>query len=235
MKHIMAIGAHIGDVELTCGKTLATHSLKGDRISTVAITAGERGAPPDRCPEEFKQHNIDCASRFAEAIGGKFFCFGYPDGEAPDSEELRLAICDLIRAEKPDVILTHWHGTMHKDHRITSYAVTDAIYYAGLRGFERKAADGTVLPQHRANGPYFAENWEDASGFEPYIYIDVSPGYDLWYQHIQGLWLTNNSPWFEYRDYYDALSRQRGIRIRKKRAECFDVQPHVKRVVQEGF
>ena len=47
-KHIMAIGAHIGDAELTCGKTLATHAKKGDDITIVAITAGERGAPPDR-------------------------------------------------------------------------------------------------------------------------------------------------------------------------------------------
>ena len=231
----MAIGAHIGDAELTCGKTLATHSLKGDRISTVAVTAGERGAPPGRCQAEFKQYNLECAKVFAKALGGKFFYLGYPDGEAQDNENLRLAICDLIRAEKPDVVLTHWHGTMHKDHRITSYAVADAMYYAGLRGLERKAADGTALAQHWARGPYFAENWEDADGFEPYIYIDVSTGYDLWYEHIQGLWLTNNSPWFEYLGYYDALSRQRGICIRKQRAECFDVQPHAKRVVQEGF
>jgi len=235
MKHIMAIGAHIGDAELTCGKTLATHSLKGDKITTVAVTAGERGAPPGRCHKEFKQYNIDCATKFAAALGGKFFCLGYPDGEAPDNDELRMVLCDLLRTEKPDVVLTHWHGTMHKDHRITSHAVKDAIYYAGLPGFQRTTADGTVLPQHRVTGPYFAENWEDAEGFDPYIYIDVGAGYDLWYEHIQGLWLTNNSPWFEYRDYYDALSRQRGIRIRKQRAECFDVMSHTKRVVQDGF
>ena len=235
MKHIMAIGAHIGDAELTCGKTLATHSVKGDRITTVAVTAGERGAPPDRDHAEFKQHNIDCATRFAEALGGKFFCLGYPDGEAPDNDELRLKICDLIRTEKPDVVLTHWAGTMHKDHRITSHAVEDAIYYAALRGFERKAADGTVLAPHWARGPYFAENWEDADKFEPYIYINVTEGYDLWYKEIQGLWLTNNSPWFKYREYYDALSKMRGTRVHKQRAECFMVQPHNMRIVQEGF
>jgi len=235
MKHIMAIGAHIGDAELTCGKTLATHSIRGDKITTVAVTAGERGAPPGRDQQEFKQHNIDCATSFAEALGGKFICLNYPDGEAPDNEALRYNICDIIRTEKPDVVLTHWHGTMHKDHRITSQAVEDAIYYAALRGFERTAAGGTALLPHFANGPYYAENWEDADGFEPYIYINVSEGYDLWYENIQKLWLTNNSPWFKYREYYDALSRQRGVRIRKERAECFAVPPHKRYVVQEGF
>ncbi len=39
----MAIGGHIGDMELTAGGVLATASLKGDKIITVALTGGERG------------------------------------------------------------------------------------------------------------------------------------------------------------------------------------------------
>lgn len=42
----MAIGAHIGDVELTSGLVLADLALKGHKIITVALTAGERGNPP---------------------------------------------------------------------------------------------------------------------------------------------------------------------------------------------
>ena len=228
-KHIMAIGAHIGDIELTCGKTLATHSLLGDAVTTVAVTAGERGAPPDRDIEEFRQYNIECAGAFARALGGRFINIGYPDGEAPDNDELRLRLCDVIRAEKPDVILTHWHHSMHKDHMITQKAVDDALYYASLRGLERKD------PPHAAEGPYYAENWEDSHDFVPYIFIDVTPGYELWYEHIQKLWLTNNSPWFKYLEYYDALSRARGALVHKKRAECFAVSPYSIRLVKESF
>jgi LmbE family N-acetylglucosaminyl deacetylase len=228
-KHIMAIGAHIGDAELTCGKTLATHSVMGDKITTVAVTAGERGAPPGRDQAEFKQYNMDCAATFAKELGGGFICMGYPDGEVPDNEEIRLQICDIIRANKPDVILTHWMHSMHKDHINTSKAVLDGIFYAALRGFERKDEP------HWARGPYYAENWEDAPQFEPYVFIDVTPGYDLWHEKIQGLWLTNNSPWFKYLVHYDALSRQRGALVKKERAECFDVGPYSKRVIQAGF
>jgi LmbE family N-acetylglucosaminyl deacetylase len=228
-KHIMAIGAHIGDAELTCGKTLATHSLLGDAVTTVAVTAGERGAPPGRDIAEFAQHNIQCAGEFIQALGGYFICLNYPDGEAPDNDELRYKLCDVIRAEKPDVILTHWKDSLHKDHITTSRAVEDAVYYAALRGFERQD------PPHGAAGPYYAENWEDAHGFEPYIFIDVSPGYDLWYEQIQKLWLTNNSPWFKYREYYDALSRSRGALVHKQRAECFAVSPYSMKLVKESF
>ncbi len=227
--HIMAIGAHIGDMELSCGKTLATHSLLGDRITTVALTAGERGAPPEADIAAFRAENVAAASSFAAALGGRFIDIGYPDGEVPDDEEVRYRVADLIRELRPDILITHWRDGLHKDHRRTARIVRDAHYYAALRGFERSA------PRHAARGPYYAENWEDAPGFEPYIYIDVSPGYGLWYEHVQKLWLTNNSPWFQYRAYYDALSRSRGALIHRERAECFAVEPEQRRLVLEHF
>jgi len=234
-KHIMAIGAHVGDAELTCGKTMAGHHLMGDDITFVAITAGERGAPPERDVEDFKKHNVECAELFAKSLGGQFICLGYPDGEIPDNEYLRNQICDLLRIHKPDIVLTHWVNSIHKDHVITSVAVDHAIYYSGLRGFDRTLEDGTPLPPHRVKGHYYAENWEDQEGFEPYVFNDVSAGFELWDEHIQKLWLAENSPWFKYRTYYTALSVTRGALIRKERAECFAVKPHGKRVIQEGF
>jgi len=231
----MAIGAHIGDAELTCGKTLATHSLRGDMISTVAMTAGERGAPHDMIQSEFSANNIKAAETFAKALGGRFFCMYYPDGEVPDNEEARHRICELIRIHKPDVVLTHWANSLHKDHIVTHRIVNDGVFYAGLRGFSCVGPYNEDLQPHRVRGPYYAENWEDAAGFEPYVFVNVSEGYDLWHEHVQGLWLTNNSPWFKYLEYYDALSKSRGLLIKKERAECFNVLPHHKRIVQESF
>ncbi len=231
-KHIMAIGAHIGDAELTCGKTLAKHFKLGDRITTVAVTAGERGAPigsDNAGIEEFRKKNIASAQEFASMLGGKFINVGYPDGEAPDNKELRLKLCDIIREEKPDIILTHWTNSMHVDHETTAKAVKDAIYFGGLRGLDRE------LPPHHASGPYYAENWEDAHGFVPYIFIDVTEGYELWSEAIKKLWLTLNSPWFKYYEYYDALSRARGALVHKQRAECFAVSPYSMKVVKEAF
>ena len=56
--HVMAIGAHILDAELSCGKTLAKHAMKGDKITTVALTAGEGGHPAEFSIEEFRKINI---------------------------------------------------------------------------------------------------------------------------------------------------------------------------------
>lgn len=228
-KHIMAIGAHIGDAELTCGKTLAKHHLMGDDITTVAVTAGEKGCPPTMDIHTFEKMNIESAHTFAEMMGGKFYLVGYKDGIVPDDEELRFKLADIIRERKPDVILTHWTSSLHKDHRVVSKAVEDAIFYAAQSYIEREN------PPHFVSGPYYAENWEDRHGFEPYIFVDVTAGYDLWEEAIQKLWLSTNSPWFKYLEYYDALSRSRGALVHKKRAECFDISPYQKKIVKDSF
>ena len=43
-KTIMAVGAHIGDAQLTCGMLLAKQAMQGDRVVIVDLTAGARYA-----------------------------------------------------------------------------------------------------------------------------------------------------------------------------------------------
>lgn len=45
-KHILAIGAHVGDVENTAGLLLTKYAMAGHRASIVHMTAGEKGHPP---------------------------------------------------------------------------------------------------------------------------------------------------------------------------------------------
>ena len=42
---VLAIGAHIGDMDLTAGPTLAKLVLEGANATIVALTPGERGHP----------------------------------------------------------------------------------------------------------------------------------------------------------------------------------------------
>ena len=219
-KHIMAIGAHIGDMELTCGKILAKHSVMGDKITTVAMTAGERGCPPGYTIAEFREKNVKSAAEFAAMLGGESLVMDFRDGEVVESEEIKFELCDIIREKKPDILITHWKNSMHKDH-ITHF-------YAALKTMERE------LPSHWAKGPYFAENWEDTLEFDPYIYVDVTEGYELWDKAIRCLWLSINAQ-FKYLQYYDALSRSRGCLIGKDRAEVYAVDPYSKKQVLKSF
>ncbi|ONI48176.1 GlcNAc-PI de-N-acetylase [Candidatus Epulonipiscioides saccharophilum] len=227
MKTIMAIGGHIGDMELTAGGVLASAALRGDKIITVALTGGERGNPKDKTVEEYRVQKIEEANKFAKELGGEAIVFKYADGELPDNEEVKWELCDLIRKYKPNVLITHWKNSMHKDHSLTHHIVNQAQFYAGLASISRE------LPAHWAGGPYYAENWEDPTDFKPYIYVEVTEeGYELWDRAINHHWFALNSTSYPYKEYYSHLKRIRGIDARKKYAEAFDIQEREKRIIR---
>lgn len=227
-KNIMAIGGHIGDMELTAGGVLATASLEGGRIVTVALTAGERGNPPHLSVPEYRKQKEAEAEAFAKALGGEAVVFPYADGELPENDEVAFALCDVIRRYKPDVLITHWKNSMHKDHAATHNIVRKAQFYAGLKSIERE------LPAHYADGPFYAENWEDAAGFVPYVYAEVSDeGFALWEQAINTQWFALNSTSFKYKEYYANLMRVRGLFARRRYAEAFEIDEYKKYTVRK--
>ena len=226
-KTILAIGAHVGDMELTVGGTLATCALEGGRIVTLALTAGEKGVPAGRDIAEYRQQKCAEARAFAEKLGGEAHVLDYPDGLLADDDAARFAVCDVIRAAKPDVILTHHAESMHKDHAACHRIVHDAWFYAATPGFERSGA------AHFAR-LYFAENWEDATGYRPYLYAQVSgEGFALWQEAVQTHWFVTGSTSFPYYEYYSHLKRLRGIEARKGYAETFMVLPEEQRQIRD--
>lgn len=226
MEHtILAVGAHVGDMELTAGLLLAACAAGGGKIVTLALTAGEKGAPAGADVAAYRNQKVAEARAFAAKLGGEAQVLGYADGLLPDDDEARFAVCDVIRRVKPDILVTHAKNSMHKDHMACHRIVQDARFYAGIAGFER------ALPAHFARTLYFAENWEDAVGFEPQVYLDVTAGYELWKEAAATQWFATHSTSFPYLEYYDALSRVRGIEARTGRAECFMLSSEERRAV----
>lgn len=224
---ILAIGGHVGDMELTAGGVLASHSLKGDRIITLALTAGERGVPAGRDVADYRRQKVREAEEFAALLGGEAIVFETPDGELQNTEENRLAVCDVIREVKPNIIITHFKSSMHKDHNTTHLIVNDARYYAGLAPLQRER------PAHFASRLYYAENWEDAVDYKPYVYVDFDQAaYDLWVEAVSKHWFVTGSKSFPYLDYYKHLARVRGIEARKLYAETFMIPPETVRVLK---
>ncbi|OOB79477.1 MAG: GlcNAc-PI de-N-acetylase [Epulopiscium sp. Nuni2H_MBin001] len=230
MRTIMAVGGHVGDMELTAGGVLAGAAIKGDKIVTVALTGGERGNPAGMSVSEYREQKIDEANKFAKELGGCAEVLRHTDGELPDSEDVKWELCDLIRKYKPNVLITHWSSSMHKDHALTHDIVNKSQFYAGLASIERD------LPAHYAGGPYYAENWEDPTGFKPYLYVGVTKeAYELWDKAINHHWFALNSSSYPYKEYYSLLKRLRGIDVRREYAEAFAVDERHKRIVRDDI
>ncbi|HEY2494802.1 MAG TPA: PIG-L family deacetylase [Paenibacillus sp.] len=224
---ILAIGGHVGDMELTAGGVLASHALKGDRIVTLALTAGERGVPAGQDIGEYREQKVREAEAFADMLGGEAIVFEIPDGELQNTDDMRLRVCDVIRKVRPNIIITHFKNSMHKDHMTTHLIVNDARFYAGLGAMERENL------AFFASRLYYAENWEDAVDYKPYVYVDFSrEAYDLWIKAVSQHGFVTGSKSFPYLEYYKHLSRVRGIEARKDYAETFMIPEETMRVLK---
>lgn len=224
---ILAVGGHVGDMELTAGGMLASHSLRGDHIVTLALTAGERGVPAGQDMSDYREQKVREAESFARMLGGQSIVLDIPDGQLPDSDDMRWRVCDVIRRVKPHVIITHAARSMHKDHEAAHRIVNDARYYAALPTFQRSD------PAHFAERLYYAENWEDAVEFKPYVYMHFDQeAFDLWVEAVSRHWFVTGSRSFPYLEYYKHLARVRGMEARQSYAEAFMIPPETMRIVR---
>ena len=222
-KTIMAVGAHTGDAQLTCGMLLAKHAMAGDHVVIVDLTAGERGTPAGWTQADFRAYNAACAAKFAEKLGGTSVVLDVPDGELYAGKDIELRLAALMREYRTDAVLYHWKNSIHKDHEAAHRIAENALFYASLATFE---TDRPAAPIRRF---MCAENWEDAAGFEPYYWFDVTRAFPLWKEAVRELWLAEHSASFKYLRYYEALSVARGARMGVDHATCFAASPIVEK------
>lgn len=225
----LAIGAHAGDMELTAGAMLLHQHDLGDRVVFLHLTLGEGGNP--RLPPEAYGRQKRREAKEAAAVLGAEVIFGpYRDGEIPNDEAARRYVADVIRQVKPTHIITHWRNSIHKDHAATSAIVDDAVLLASLEGVK------TDHPAYRGvRGIWYAENWEDPEGFEPYIYVNVSGAIPRWREAVSKYeFVEGGVSGFRYLDYYTALATLRGAESRKEAAVAFDIHEMGKRRILDS-
>ena len=202
---IMAIAAHPGDGMFTMGAALAQQIARGGSGVLLSLSIGEKGAPKDIPVQRYGEMQRESTVKAAQLLGAEAAFLTYPDAEIPFNEEISLAVGDAIREHKPDVIITHWNGSWHKDHQNCYLIVRDAVFYAGLATLSR------TNPPHSVSKIFYADNWEDATNFVPDTYLDIEAVRDKWLQacDLYPMW-RGQTGFFRYNDYYAALSTMRG-------------------------
>src|SRR5687767_5689688 len=227
---ILAIGAHAGDMELTAGAMLIKQRRLGDRVVILHLTLGE-GRNARLSPAVYGAQKRREALAADSVIGAEAVFGPYRDGEIPNDEAARRFVADVIRKVKPTHIVTHWKKSIHKDHSNTSAIVQDAVLLASLAGV------ATAHPAYRGvRALYYADNWEDADGFAPYIYYSVRDELSQWrsavtkYEFVGGKISS-----FPYLEYYDALATVRGAVSGKGKAIAFNIDPFGKRRVLDSL
>ena len=133
---------------------------------------------------------------------------------------MALKLCDVIRKLRLEVVITHWHGSWHKDHRAAAHLTQTGIFFSALPTLKRG---------HAAHTPQlllFGENWEDDEGFKPEHLVDVSDGFGAWAEAVREYELARGLSSFPYVDYYSALYRLRGCLRGTQYAQAFAAASH---------
>jgi len=220
---ILAIGAHMGD-EIAWGIALAAMKRQGHSIGLLHLTPGEKGHKSLK-PAEYARQKQEEAAKCAEVLGAAMWALDYRDGELPVQDEVKFKICDVIREAKPKLILTHWPGSMHKDHTAAAENLPDSIFYAALPAFERDR------PHHACYRYLHGENWEDQRGYVSEVFLEVThEDIDLYEQAMRCHELFRGGiSSFPYLEYYKSLARTRGCEVGAEFAVTFAVPEHQRR------
>lgn len=201
--HVLTLGAHAADQELSAGMIIAKYARAGHRVTILSLTPGEKGHPRLGAAEYARQ-KIAEAAQCAKLLGAEAKVLGYGDAVLEETEEIKLEVADLIRELKPDILITHPSGSIHKDHRNAHKIAVDAVFYAALPAIER------ARPSHRIRRVFFSENWEDMDAYDPDVYVDTTDVFATYCQALSSFELWNGGTGWPYAEYYKSLARMRG-------------------------
>ncbi|QGG47835.1 bacillithiol biosynthesis deacetylase BshB1 [Heliorestis convoluta] len=215
--HILAIGAHPDDIELSVGGTIALATRQGHTVVVVDVTQGDKGTNGSA------EIRIEESRRAAQVLGlaERWNCC-WPDGAVSDplywAERIETLV-QLLRRYRPQVVLAPGGRDRHPDHEGTSELARQAIFYAGLAKYEGATLSIEELgepwrPQHfytyRLNGSLL-------EGMEQPLLVDVSSVYEWkkksileyksqfsqgWQQQCENLGIPHLLHWLVGRDQY---------------------------------
>jgi LmbE family N-acetylglucosaminyl deacetylase len=109
---LLCLGAHSDDIEIGCGGTVLRllESNRDLRVRWIVFSgSGERAAEAHRSATEFL---AGCPRAQVEVLGFRDGYFPFEGAAIKDRFEA------LKRELRPSLILTHWGGDAHQDHRL---------------------------------------------------------------------------------------------------------------------
>ena len=230
---VLAMGAHPDDLEIGCAGTLAKYAQAGHTVIMCNLCDGALGG---RIPKaELAAIRRKEAEASAAVIGAEYMGPVFEDLSIYPSREAREKVADLIRAARPDFIITNPPVDYAPDHTITSEVVWAASFLATLPNY----VSSTGAEVHPPVVPIFYMEASNGHEFLPTIWVDITETFELKARMLechesQVKWLK------KWRDMdllaqLEALSRYRGMQCGVQYAEAFRELYAAKRVRARDF
>ncbi len=165
---LLVFGAHPDDCESKAGGLAALFAKRGGRACFVSVTNGDAGHQTLGGAQLAAIRRAE-ARAAAEALGIESLVLDNHDGELLPTLDRRREIIGIIRAFKPDLILTPRPNDYHPDHRYTSILVQDAAYMVTVPNICAHVEHLRVNPLIM----YVADNFQKPYPFTPDVAVDI--------------------------------------------------------------
>ncbi len=204
---IVAIGAHLDDIELACGGTILKAVDHGHEVFMV-VTSGGGSIGYDDTVIRTEDEALKEGEAAAKILGVKELVrLDFPDKNVPYNSNLVEDIDKYTKDIKPDYIFSHWPFDTHQDHKNTALASISACrYFNTILMFE------PITPSGRS---YI--------GFRPQAYVDMTPYIDKKLESLkshQSQYRKYGERWLEA---VKARANHRGFEMGVNYAEAFEV------------
>jgi len=166
--NVTAVGAHQDDIELFCLGTLLHCRARGDRVSHVVITNGDKGGHlmPEVAHARVAEIRDAEAAAVAEAIGATYTNLGGADGFLCDDEPRRRALAEVLRRDRTELLIAPPPVDYNADHVAASQICFQACLLAAMPTLESDHP-----PLARSPALYYADAIAPQS---PTDHVDVS-------------------------------------------------------------
>ncbi|GHU68798.1 diacetylchitobiose deacetylase [Clostridia bacterium] len=216
---VLAISCHPATVEILCAGTLAKYAKRGDHVAICHVSNGNKGGedipPAELGPIRNRESQVS-----AHIIGAECISLDVNDLEVDaNSAEVQSALVDVIRKQKPDVIITHSPDDYSPDLLAVSKLAADASLKASM--FHYRTNED---PLNKTTPIYYMETFAGI-GFSPDEYVDITDTIDvkiqmLWRHETVLKWLLDKKG-VDFEEFVRTVARFRGIQCGVSYAEGF--------------
>ena len=202
-KKAVIVGAHPDDPETGCGGTMMVLRKAGYDVTCIYMTKGEAGIK-GKSHSEAAKIRVEEATNACKIMDVRPIFLTQIDGNSEVNKERYAEMKNVIDAEKPDLVFTHWPVDSHADHRVCFTLVYDAWRRLGY--------------------PFELYCYEVMSGvqtqqFNPTDWVDITSTYED--KKKATFCHTSQEPENWYDADHGSMEIFRGMEFRCKRAEAF--------------
>jgi len=124
---VLAVCAHPDDAELGCAGLLLRCKAAGARVGVVDLTRGELGSRGNAALRNEERARATAVMGLDLRLD-----LDLPDGFVERSVEYRTRLVEVIRSERPRMLVGPYWEDHHPDHVNTSLLMKDAWWFAGV-------------------------------------------------------------------------------------------------------